>query len=128
LTHHDESLPSFDVFQDSEQSEPRATFSTQFYAEPPLECPGDTPGERLIMADGPPDAVGIDRPRAVGSNRIGGMAALRSEPPLAGSRRSHQRRYGTGTRTPDGDWDSPKTEKWHKRTGDADFPIFIEVQ
>src|SRR6185437_4037125 len=29
LTHHDQSLPSIDVFQDTEHSEPRATFSTQ---------------------------------------------------------------------------------------------------
>jgi hypothetical protein len=31
LTHHDESLPSIDVFQDTEHSEPRATFSTQSF-------------------------------------------------------------------------------------------------
>jgi hypothetical protein len=29
LTHHDESLPSIDVFQDTEQSTRRQTFSTQ---------------------------------------------------------------------------------------------------
>ncbi|WP_217710919.1 hypothetical protein, partial [Paraburkholderia youngii] len=29
LTHHDESLPSIDVFQDTQQSVRRATFSTQ---------------------------------------------------------------------------------------------------
>ncbi|WP_217468616.1 hypothetical protein, partial [Paraburkholderia fynbosensis] len=29
LTHHDESLPSIDVFQDTEQSARRQTFSTQ---------------------------------------------------------------------------------------------------
>lgn len=29
MTHHDESLPPIDAFQDSEHSKPRATFSTE---------------------------------------------------------------------------------------------------
>ncbi|WP_217468612.1 hypothetical protein, partial [Paraburkholderia fynbosensis] len=32
LTHHDESLPSIDVFQDTEQSARRQTFSTQSFS------------------------------------------------------------------------------------------------
>ncbi|WP_217468705.1 hypothetical protein, partial [Paraburkholderia fynbosensis] len=38
LTHHDESLPSIDVFQDTEQSARRQTFSTQSRKQKTFEC------------------------------------------------------------------------------------------
>ncbi|WP_217468706.1 hypothetical protein, partial [Paraburkholderia fynbosensis] len=41
LTHHDESLPSIDVFQDTEQSARRQTFSTQSEVKLPLNDPSN---------------------------------------------------------------------------------------